>query len=322
MKDEILKKLVGAFVHRTLDQLQKDPLKTVKGLTDAAHYIFQGELLTRFEEISHKVQTDVNDPYRKLLFHISKHGRVDDLYTKLMNTGYQGYYLGTEKAHKLAKEEGLHVPRALFTGVDEAHTNEYDKLLRQAQELGIGIQYLWAEDSSALFPVVKKYPDMMFVMFFKSIPDESVIPSLVKAENVLAVFDHKDENVPTFVKKLEDNKVLYSLYENYGTEDLSSIRDLSVFDTFPDLSPIIFFFFSKEETSAYFKEIGQLFRKMRKQQVLPCIPWETDQDSRLLNSLFLRKDTMFHITKDGSFKEDPSKNVYNDSLRNILKQAS
>lgn len=326
MKNTMSRILVTSVVRKALNDMRDSPERATRNLVDMALHFSKGRFQQRFFTSAQTMLKNENSGYYGLIRDMMTYVDTDRLFTFGMNLGYNSCTEGAKKIRTNEKKLGFNIPWTITLNMD-AHTVDenmtcYHDLIRQGEELGVYTWILFASDAaqSALsFP--QEHPDSAFFLFCEG---EDLTPSFLEQTpelyNLMLVV-HYEESVADICAQMREWGLLYSVWYEYGIRNTQTILDGDLFYSTQQLFPIFTSLVPERGCPVSAQQlVHQAAVHSRNDQLYRTVPWEIQEDNKLIDAIISDDTCTVTFERDGSLTENSTLNLFAHDLADILAQ--
>ncbi|NMA06760.1 MAG: hypothetical protein GX928_03470, partial [Ruminococcaceae bacterium] len=234
--------LVETTVKKALKSIKHNPERTARNLIDMALQLSDGRFQIDFFTAVQKILQDEDSAYYKLIRDVIAHVDTDKLYTFGINVGYNSCTLGAQRIRENEKVLGCNIPWTISVqaGTEQFENNQqkYDDLISEGESLGVYTWKLFVPDRpEIIYPLIEKHPDCAFCVFCGINEINSEFLEATTLNNLMIIVRY-DENADNICAELRANKLLYSVWYQYGHKDTEIIINGDLFNNARQLSPV------------------------------------------------------------------------------------
>lgn len=330
-KDTVTRTLVKHTIRKTIRGIAADPERKLRAMAELAS-----------ENASGKTQKDLFDAIRGMLENDSSayYALGKDLVASVeedalavfgFNVGYNGCTSGAKTVREAEAEIGCRIPWcfALCAGPDACSAAAADHIIGEGRKLGVYVYLIFGEPGRDIFPLLKKYDDCAFVLFF---PAEKMTAALADEfaplRNVMtAVSSPEREALRIACEALRKRRMLYSVYRAYGpgTAEGEALLKPDVLHFCESLHPAFYLLVpNREERNFLWKRTVELRASQQYKFLLMDLGSDMLAASRDVTgeecfAVFLREDRL--LTEKGEFQGGDF-DALRRPLADVLKAAS
>ncbi|NLM19971.1 MAG: hypothetical protein GX217_08170 [Clostridiaceae bacterium] len=333
MKNRMPRLLVEIVVKKALKSIKQSPERGVRNLIDMALQFSDGRFQKNFFTIAQTMLQNENSAYYELIRDVITHVDTEKLYTFGINIGYNSCTVGAQRIRENEKVLGCNIPWTICVEIDsqlfEKYQQKYDDLIFEGKSLGIDTWMFFVPDQpSKTFSLIEKYPDSAFCVFCDAM--DITITFLKEAtilKNLMVVIRY-DENATDVCAELCANKMLYSIWYQYGQKDTEIIINGDLFRDAQQLSPIFTVLMPEKKCPSEVRQvIYSTVKQTRLDQSYSTIVWDLQGDNCLVDTIISEDACPVYFNKDGNICdwektfENGHHNLFQSSITDILLNA-
>ncbi len=337
MKKDITRAIINATVDRSLREINEDPRRSIRKLTDLGRHFSKGRLMQPVYDIFQDLLKNDDSPYYSAIEHLLQHTDRKNLNDFGINMGYNSLTKGGKTIRKLKETKGCLIPWSVIIRVENSDNKlsaaDVFSIIAQGKKLGIFSYVIRLEkDLSCLEDIanlMKSYADCDFMLI---LPDfeltASVIENLKLCTNTLffinASGDYSDTNALLFRRR----KIWYGTYDYYDESTYESMLNEEDIWNYITQESAFLLMIAKDGTSPdVVKRFAGKVKQMRLSPVAPLFPFDLYGDTYQIQKIIAEQSCWFEIMSDGSYNTDrgafPKKEGLPDldsAFREIFKQ--
>jgi hypothetical protein len=283
--------LIETTVKKALKNIRHSPERSVRNLIDMALQFSDGRFQKYFfTEVRTMLQNE-NSAYYQLIRDVITHVDTEKLYTFGFNIGYNSCTEGAQRIRENEKLKGCNITWTICEEMDTEqfgrNQHKYDDMITEGENSGI---YTWMffvlNQPGKMFSLIEKHPESAFCIFCDT---KDITPAFLEEaamlQNLMVIVRY-DENAADVCTELRANKMLYSVWYQYGQKDTDIIINGDLFHNAQQLLPV-FTVLIPEKTCP--KEVHQVIYSKVKQtrlaQLYSTIAWDLKGDNRLIDTI-------------------------------------
>ena len=325
--------MVEIVVKQTLKNIKDNPERGIRNLVDMALQFSTGKFEANFFTIIQTMLQNENSAYYDLIRNTVKNTDVERLYTFGMNLGYNGCTEGAKRIRCSEEKLNCNIPWALSLQIDkltfEEYHEKYDALIYEGESLGIFTWMLFLLNHSAeTLSLARTHSDSAFCIFCET---EDLTPAFLdevtKLNNIMLIV-HYNENADGFFDTLRKMGLLYSIWFQYGPEDVQAITSGNLFISTQQFSPAFTVLLPEETCPREVRcSVYQAIKRARREQSYQTVVFELQGDSFLIDAIISGDACSIYFDKDGNLcdwekkLESKHHNLFQNSLIDILTSA-
>ncbi len=346
--------MIDSAVTRGLKEMEDDPKRAMRKLTDMGRQFSTGSFQPRIFEIMQMLLENEDSPYYELLQSFLKHTDHDNAKKFGINIGYYSWIYFARKLRETSLQKGFYIPWCInFTlntsvspdtkmplGTLQSFDNslqankiskkclsvsDIKSIITRARDLGINTFSISLTGSGApqkeLFTLFSDFDESAFFLF---LPDGQITASqlnlLKKAGNTLLVVNSSSADALDTCAALDACGSLYSIYYRYSDSDIPVIEKRAFYDRLSKFPANMLFLVPENGET---KEIGSMVKEIRMEQKCPYFLWDAYSDSKQVNEMINEKQLLFSIDSMGNIScpENSNTNILDEnSLEDVLRK--
>ena len=329
MKEDksITRAIIEATVERGLREVDEDPQRSIRKLTDMAKQLSNGRFIGEVYSIFQDLLRNEESPYYILIDHLLHHTSRKALKDFGINLGYNSFTRGAKQIRKIEETSDYQIPWAISFILDSKKSDqipaeEINSLINQGLELGIftynvgiinGLSFI-----DTLIPIFKAHPGCAFML---CLPDEELDPdradSLAECTNVLSFLkvpgDYNDSNAVL----LRGRKAWYGTYGYYNESNASSAMTSTAKDSFSVGSLFILLIAENGTPLSTIEETQKAIKESRMEPVSPTLMFDMYGDALQIKSILSKGRCFFSFTQDGTIHTDRGYTTVPEGPKNL-----
>ena len=179
-RNAINEALLNALVDRSLNDIERDPHRSIRKIADLGAHLAHGRFQRHFLSLARTMLADDSSPYYSLCENTVRTTRRDALKHFSIALGFHSWTCGAAFIRKQEAQNGRDIPWMITCRLSSQEAAlSLGSLVQQGQALGIFSYALIVEEStsfSAVFEVVEAYPDCAFSLLLS--PEALTVPVL------------------------------------------------------------------------------------------------------------------------------------------------
>ena len=228
----ITRAIIDSTVDRSLREIDEDPKRSVRKLTDLGRLFTKGRFTDEIYALVQDLLHNDDSPYYTLIERLLRHTDKQILKTFGINVGYNGLNIGGKIARGAAASRQYHTPWLISMRINSSVPNsmsvsEVENVIEQAKPLGIFCFGIRLEGSllplNSLLEMAVRHKDCAF---FFILPDQKLTP--VHLDNIRscqsAIFLLHTESTYTSanLEALRKKKVFCGVYSFYDDQNAAA----------------------------------------------------------------------------------------------------
>lgn len=331
MEKSMSKLLIETVVKQALNSIKDNPERGIRNLVDMALEFSKGRFQKHFFTVTQTMLQNESSSYYALVRNIVTYTDTDRLFTFGMNLGYNSCTEGARHIRRNEVDLDCNIPWTLSLQIDasnlENNYETYDSLISEGEGLGIHTWMIFSQDEpqkSLCF--AGQHPDSVFCIFCepKSI-SHAFLDEITYFHNVMLVLRY-DESLSDLCATLREMGLLYSVWYQYGLQDVEIILNGDLFSSTQELLPAFTVFISEPDCPDKIQKlVYKTVKRARDEQCYSTILWELQGDNLLIDSIISGDAISIYFDKYGKLCDWNNKyetehhNLFQSSLSDILK---
>ncbi len=293
--------LIEGTVNRTLNQIRKDPQRSIRNLVDLGVTFSRGRFQRNFLEIAQNMLENENSAYYDLL-DLLVH-QVNPAYFKHfgVNLGYEGLTRGARIIRSIEKVSSYNIPWVLSMacGPEALDCVAVEDIVQQGIEQGIYVYMLQGNEIELemVQEIVDKFSKCAFFLFTsgKNVVEQSLEP--LKASYNLYISVETDEMAMEAVEIMSALGLLYGIHKDYQDDSCISPEMLESYMNYRPAMVILFP--AGEDVFSLSEQLYPKVKELRLQQKYPYFLMEALGDSLFIDRIISGDPCMLTILGDG-----------------------
>ena len=226
IKRDITRAIIDTTVDRGLREVDEDPRRGIRKLTDLGRQFTQGRFMHEIYQMFQDLLRNDESPYYTAIEHVLHHTNRKALKDFGINMGYSSLTVGARKIRNIKKKQGFGVPWSVFITIDpksddSISSDELAFMISSGKELGVYAYMLYVTRNmnyiSELIDVFKTNKDCAF---FLVLPDEELDDQTAEAiagrTNVFSLLIASGDQSDTNAFTLRRLKAWYGVLDFYN----------------------------------------------------------------------------------------------------------
>lgn len=225
----LTKAMINSAVSRGIDQMEKDPKRSVRRLADLGKEFSKGGFHEQVFSVIQELLSNENSQYYDMMANLLKNSDHEAMRIFGMDVGYMSWTYGARLLRKRQEKSGVSMPWAVMLRYDPQKKdgltlNDIDRLVEQGHALGINSYMIREnfdpnEDFGILY-LFQKYPDCAFFWVRETGRMSAAhIEFLKDCKNVLTILPVGDMETMLTAHLMRDQQLIYAFYGLYRDED-------------------------------------------------------------------------------------------------------
>ena len=317
----ITRAIIDSTVDRGIREIDEDPRRTIRRLTDMWRMFNRGRFLDEVFELVQDLLRSEDSPYYPAIESILRFSNRESLRTLGANIGYNSFTVGGRTIRELEQDREYNIPWAVVMRInpvsrDSLSVSEIESCIRQGITLGIYMYIIRVEGSPScitrLLSVFRSFPDCAFFCLLPDAPLLSEHPGLIgKCRNASFLVRAGVPSAEASIEALRRQKALcgiYDLYDNAGAAEWLSgrrIRELSRYGC-SFAAAVSEDSCSPENAAA----VASYCRSLRIHPQYPLFSFDMVGDVLKINRVISDEEVYFELKENGDIRTE--KNILSD----------
>lgn len=226
-RHRMMRGTVGAAVCKAIRDIQNDPRRSIRNLTDLGGNFSTSAARGKFFAMAQEILRDPDNPYNKLLVNLVKNGNEAAIKAVSMNFGYTTLGYGADVIRRREAETGATIPWLLIfdltSGEQTLSFERISALLDDAASLGIYTCIFQIGDREELLaPLLKVCRQYGENTFFAAVSPQLLLTpaarGIAEAHNLVTCV-RAEEDAGRAMRELKAEKCIYGFYVRYTAEN-------------------------------------------------------------------------------------------------------
>lgn len=306
MNTYLMKKaMIEAAVDRGIRDMQSDPERSIRRLTDLGKQFSKNRFQTSIFSVMQELLNNENSAYYDMMHNLLKNSDPEMLRTFGVNFGYMSWTYGAARIREKEAECRHCIPWAMMLRYDAESADglsreHLEKLMEQGQDLGI---YAWFLrecgddlDSYQLLTLLERYKECACVWFKNSGRlTAAQIQMLRICKNTLVCLPLSDPETLLTTSLLRDQKVPFALCLEYD-QNLTKADAESCMETVLTSESAMLFLIARDGVEA---NLGDIAYRSRLEQKHPCVIMDYYGDGQSISRVLCEHTNLLEIGADG-----------------------
>lgn len=328
MKNDPTRRLLETILRRTLDEIRRDPERSVRNLVDLALLGAKGRFQTQALELLQAMLQNSNSFYYSLIRDTVLHADPERLLGFGLNLGYNGCTRGAARIRQIEAERGFNVPWTLSLQVNGRDCREdRQRLVCQGEELGIRAWQLYAAGVAQRgLEMAEDHPDSAFVLLLESKDIDLTLLDRAGELCNLMILVKWSADCPDACDLLRQAELLYGIWNYYGEKDLGQIMTGQIFRDAAACHGAVTALVPGEDCDEELRAAAcSYITDARSRQLFCTMPWEAAGDSGCVDGIISEENCTAGFDGAGVLRTPrgryPDCNYRERSLEEILRTA-
>lgn len=286
----ITKAIIDSTVDRGIREIEEDPKRSLRKLTDMARMFNKGRFLDEILGMVQDLLRNDESPYYTTIENTLRNTSRQNIKDFGINFGYCGLTFGGKKIRDIEATVNYHIPWCLNLRIDpqipETLTvDEINNCIVQGQMMGIYIYTIRISGNCSclreLCDVISSFHDCAFMLVM---PDyllrECDLAAIRQCTNTMFLFPIDVATTEHNVSAMKKQKSLYSVYAFYSNEDAADWISGSKVASLASLSPAFALLISDDTCSPRnCRRVAKFCRNERMHPEYPIVLFDAVSDS-------------------------------------------
>lgn len=287
--NNITRAIIDATVDRSLREIDEDPNRSIRKLTDMGRHFSTGRFLDQIYEIMQDLLRNDNSPYYTAIRNLLRNCGRSTLKEFGINVGYNSLTFGGKIIRSLEKEKPFSIPWCIVMRInpsesDSINADDLSHIVSQGNELGIYTYLIRCggkiSSMDSLFETFAANPLSAFICL---LPDgelsKSQLNLIRECKNTLFMFqagaEYSEENVTHF----KQQKSLFGSYDYYGDDTITQWTEGRRAEEFLPYSASFVIVVPDDHCStATIGKMSRLVKRLRTEPEYPFVIFEQQTD--------------------------------------------
>ena len=311
--NNITRALIDASVDRGLREIEEDPKRSIRKLTDMGRMFIKGRFMDEVLSIVQDLLRNDDSPYYEAIEQMLRNTDRKNLKDFGISFGYSGLTYGGKVIREHERSLPYHIPWALTLRInptlkDGLSVSELESCVRQGTSMGIYCYFIRLSGAitciGRLMDLVKQHPECAFVSL---LPDEPLNPVQVagikECTNSMVMFQNRGAATADNVSAMKKSKILYGIYAVYGTDDAAAWYNDQKAEGLAELNAGINLLVSDDTCSKRNgAKVAKYCRSLRTHPEYPMILFDLAGDAVQINHIISEDECYFELLENGDIK--------------------
>ena len=311
--NNITRALIDASVDRGLREIEEDPKRSIRKLTDMGRMFIKGRFMDEVLSIVQDLLRNDDSPYYEAIEQMLRNTDRKNLKDFGISFGYSGLTYGGKVIREHERSLPYHIPWALTLRInptlkDGLSVSELESCVRQGTSMGIYCYFIRLSGAitciGRLMDLVKQHPECAFVSL---LPDEPLNPVQVagikECTNSMVMFQNRGAATADNVSAMKKSKILYGIYAVYGNDDAAAWYNDQKAEGLAELNAGINLLVSDDSCSKRNgAKVAKYCRSLRTHPEYPMILFDLAGDAVQINHIISEDECYFELLENGDIK--------------------
>ncbi len=229
--NSITRAIIDATVDRGLSDIEEDPKRSIRKLTDMGRLFNKGRFMDDIYGMVQDLLRNDDSPYYSAIETLLRSTSRQNIKGFGINFGYSGFTFGGHMIRELTPSKDFYIPWQITVRLDSSNknslsVNELDNLIRQGRTLGIYVYMIRIIGSDSyledLTKLMRHYTDCAFMVI---LPDRMLsavhLDQIRQVTNAMFLFPAETASAAANIQAMRKQKSLYGVYAVYTNQDAS-----------------------------------------------------------------------------------------------------
>lgn len=311
--NKITRAIIDATVDRSLREIDEDPNRSIRKLTDMGRNFATGRFLDEIYEMLQDLLKNDDSPYYTAIRNLLRNTSRTNIKEFGINISYNSLTFGGKVIRGLDGKKPFNIPWCIVIRTDPSEPLSIDAadmshIVSQGNDLGIYTYLIRCGGTmqavDQLLLMFAEHPDSAFICL---LPEGHLSPEqlsiIKKCRNTLFLFQAAKDSTAENVKKMKQQKSLFGLYDFYGDDTLLQWTEGSRAEEFLPYSGSFVIVAPDENCSKKTCEkMSRFVKRLRTEPKYPFIIFEQRSDVMQIGRIITdsRNDIYIEMLGDGN----------------------
>lgn len=229
--NNITRAIIDATVDRSIREVDEDPNRSIRKLTDMGRHFASGRFLNQVYDVLQDLLRNEDSPYYTAIRNLLRNTALENMKGFGINIGYNSLTFGGKIIRDLTKKKPYSIPWCIVMRVDPSNpagssAEDLDHIVTQGNELGIYTYLVRCggrmSSQNKLFETFARHNDSAFICLMPEGGLSGNQPELLrKCINTLFLFPAGAKKTAGNLQTIKQQKTLFGLYDFYGDDTVS-----------------------------------------------------------------------------------------------------
>lgn len=308
--NEITRAIIDATIDRGLREIEEDPQRSIRKLTDMGRQFSKGRFLQEIYAIFQELLRNDDSPYYPAIEHLLRHTDRKCLKDFGINLGYNSLTYGGKIIRGIEAKKPFQIPWALILRIDPTLPGgispaEIEHCIRQGRPMGIYTYVIRCSGSLScledLVQLLRTYKDCAFIV---TLPDQELTPAqlalLKPCTNSMCLFPALTASCMPNCKNMQRQRSWYGTYDYYS--DLDSRQWMAGERTheFTEYESSFVILIARDDCTPDCRQrVGRFVKDTRLQPTYPFILFDLYEDALQIDHIMSSEACFFEILENG-----------------------
>ena len=311
----ISRALVDSTMDRTLKDVDQDPARSIRKMTDLGRMIAKGRFMSEIYSIVQDLLRNDDSLYYQYIRTVLKQTSTKNLKDFCISFGYSGLTFGARRIRELEQTADYRIPWCMGLRVDPPKkgtltVSEIRSCIEQGMPLGIYIYFVRISGSNAclrnLLSLFSKYPDCAFLVF---LPDQALsqdqIERMKNCTNTGFLLPVGADTCRGNLAALISSKILCALYAQYDNQTATDWYNGKKTKSLLSYNKGTIMLVSSDDcTRENGEKVAAYCKNLRTHPKYPLILFDLVGDTMATNHIVSEDSTYFELLENGDIRNE------------------
>jgi hypothetical protein len=233
--NNITRAIIDATVDRSLREIDEDPNRSIRKLTDMGRHFATGRFLDQIYDMLQDLLRNDDSPYYTAIRNLLRNTSRANIKEFGINVGYNSLTFGGKVIRSLDGKKPFNIPWCIVIHTNPSEPASIDAadvghIVSQGNELGIYTYLIRCggriQAADHLFETFAAHPESAFICLLpEGTLSQEQLELIRKCRNTLFMFQAGKESSAGDIGKMKQQKSLFGLYDSYGDSTISRWTD-------------------------------------------------------------------------------------------------
>ena len=308
--NDITRAIIDATIDRSLREIEEDPRRSIRKLTDMGRQFSKGRFLQEVYGIFQELLRNDDSPYYTAIERLLRNTDRKALKSFGINVGYNSLTHGGKVIRSVESKKDFQIPWAMILrfnpGVPGSITpSGIENCIVQGRPLGIYTYIIrYSGSLSCLEPltqIFRTYSDCAFIFLM---PDQELTAShlamLKPCINTMCLFPASTASCTANTQNMRHQKSWYGVYDYYGEDDCSGWINSERTKKFISYEGAFVILVARDDTSQKCRDqMAHYIKETRLQPTYPFIMFDLYADALQIDHVISSDACYFELLENG-----------------------